>query len=330
MTLRSDELLASTLAAAERARATEDRETLAAALFQTATLYQQRDEAMKAIGALQELLVLLEETQDQDYQAMISTLLLLGDLNRRQGGWHKALALYDRARVMQEAAGDQAGAASTVGSMGVAYEGMEMWEEALKNYHHSLTLKESLGDAVGVALIWNNIGNVQAKRRRFAEAFESFGRSLAIHEKAEDMLGQSITLANLASLHQRLGEWDQATVRYREGLSLMGEKDRQRRAATLNGLGFVRRKAGDLEEAMAAYKEALRLLEESGDVLRSSVILHNMALILEERNEWREALRLMEQVIAIDKRIGHPDLKQDMEVFRRIRSRLDAERDAQQ
>jgi hypothetical protein len=55
-----------------------------------------------------------------------------------------------------------------------------------------------------------------------------------------------------------------------------------------------------------------------------------MALIHEERNEWRDALRLMEQVISIDKRIGHPDLKQDMEVFRRIRLKLDAERDAHQ
>ena len=110
----------------------------------------------------------------------------------------------------------------------------------------------------------------------------------------------------------------------------MGEEDRPRRAAALNGLGFVRKKAGDFDEAIAAYTEALRLLEATGDLLRSSVILHNLACIHEERKEWREALRLMEQVIAIDKRIGHPDLRQDMEAFRRIRSQLDAERDAQQ
>jgi tetratricopeptide (TPR) repeat protein len=328
MALDSDELLTSLLAETERARASEDRNALAASLFRTATLYQQRGEPAKSIASLQELLALQEE--NPDHHAMIPTLLLLGDLYRRQGGWHQALAHYDRARSMQEAAGDTTDTAATIGSMGVAYEGMEMWEEALTSYRQSLALKESLGDHVGAALIWNNIGNVEAKRRRHREAFDSYGRSLALQEQADDTLGQSVTLANLAGLHQVRGEWKEAAERYRACISLVAKEDPQRRAAALNGLGFVRKKAGDLEGAMAAYGEALGLLEASGDHLRGSVILHNMALIHEERGEWREALRLMEQVIAIDKKIGHPDLKQDMEVFRRIRSKLDAERDALQ
>jgi tetratricopeptide (TPR) repeat protein len=325
MTPRSEELLTSLMAETERARTSEDRDALAASLFRMATVYQQRGEQTKAIAPLQELLALQEETQD--HQAIIPTLLLLGDLYRRQGGWHHALALYERARSMQEAAGDTTGMAATTGSMGVAYEGMEMWEDALTSYRQSLALKESLGDLIGVALIWNNIGNVEAKRRRHQEAFDSYSRSLALQERAEDTLGRSVTLANLASLHQVRGEWEKAAERYRACLSLVGKEDPQRRAAALNGLGFVRKKVGDLEGAMAAYEEALRLLQVSGDHLRGSVILHNMALIHEERNEWREALRLMEQVISIDKQIGHPDLKQDMEVFRRIRLKLDAERD---
>ncbi len=328
MKVSSEELLSSLLAQTERARAEEDRDQLAAALFQTAAVYHQRGEPMKATALLQELLGLQERAQDR--QGMIATLLMLGDLYRRQGGWHQALALYDRARTLQETTGDQAGMAASVGSMGVTYEGMEMWEEALNAYRQSLTLKESLGDAAGAGLVWNNIGNVKAKRRQFEEAFESYDKALALQRQAGDRLGQSVTLANLASLHQHRGEWDEATKRYRESLSLIGEEDPPRRAAALNGLGFVLKKAGDLEGAMAAYQEALRLMETTGDLLRSSVILHNMALIHEERKEWRKALRLMEQVIAIDKRIGHPDLKQDMEVFRRIRSKLDAERDAAQ
>ncbi len=328
MNLSSAELLASVLAETERARAEGDRELLAAALFQTAMLYQQQGEAMKAIAPLQELLAVQESAQDR--QGMIATLLFLGDLYRRQGGWHQALGLYDRARTLQETANDRSGVAATLGSMGVTYEGMEMWEEAFNAYQHSLTIKESLGDTRGAALIWNNIGNIHAKRRQSEEAIDAYRKSLAIQESAGDRLGQSITLANLAALHQHRGEWTEASNRYRESLSLTGEEDRQRRAATLNGLGFVLKQAGHLEEAMAAYQEALLLLEAAGDLLRSSVILHNMALIHEEQKEWREALRLMEQVIAIDKRIGHPDLKQDMEVFRRIRSRLDAERDARQ
>jgi len=84
MQLQSEELLASVLAETERARATEDRDALAASLFRMATLYRQHGEPMKAITPLKELLALQEETQD--HHAMIPTLLLLGDLYRRQGG----------------------------------------------------------------------------------------------------------------------------------------------------------------------------------------------------------------------------------------------------
>jgi hypothetical protein len=52
-----------------------------------------------------------------------------------------------------------------------------------------------------------------------------------------------------------------------------------------------------------------------------------MALIHEERGEYREALGLMEEVISIDKRIGHPDLRHDLETFGRIREKLDRQRD---
>ena len=64
-----------------------------------------------------------------------------------------------------------------------------------------------------------------------------------------------------------------------------------------------------------------------GDLLRATVPAHNMALIHEERGEYREALGLMEEVVSIDKRIGHPDLKQDLETFGRIREKLDRQRD---
>jgi hypothetical protein len=98
-------------------------------------------------------------------------------------------------------------------------------------------------------------------------------------------------------------------------------------AVTLNSLGLVQRRLGDLEGAYQRYATARGLIEASGDLLRTTIPIHNMALIHEERGAYREALGLMEQVIAIDKRIGHPDLRQDLETFGRIRAKLDRDRD---
>ncbi len=97
-------------------------------------------------------------------------------------------------------------------------------------------------------------------------------------------------------------------------------------ATTLNALGLVQRRLGDLDGAYQRYARAKELMEGSGDPLRATIPTHNMALIHEERGEFREALRLMDEVISIDKRIGHPDLRQDLETFGRIRGKLDRQR----
>jgi hypothetical protein len=64
--------------------------------------------------------------------------------------------------------------------------------------------------------------------------------------------------------------------------------------------------------------------------LRATVTMHNMAMTPEEQGDYREALRLLEHVIELGCRIGHPDLRRDIQTFGRVRQKLDAERDAKQ
>ncbi|MBI1999808.1 MAG: tetratricopeptide repeat protein [candidate division NC10 bacterium] len=94
-----------------------------------------------------------------------------------------------------------------------------------------------------------------------------------------------------------------------------------------NNIGFVHKQLGQLRQALAAYQKGLKLLHQIGDSLRATVAMYNMAIVHEDQGDYREALRLLEQVIELDRRIGHPDLRRDMETFRRVRQKLDAGRD---
>ena len=109
---------------------------------------------------------------------------------------------------------------------------------------------------------------------------------------------------------------------YRQASDPLGE------ATIHNNVGFVQKQLGHLDKAIAAYQQALARLETMGDSLRATVTIYNLAMIYEDQGNYREALRLLEQVIELDRRLGHPDLRRDMESFRRIRQKLDAGRDA--
>ena len=90
----------------------------------------------------------------------------------------------------------------------------------------------------------------------------------------------------------------------------------------------MQKQLGHPDLAIAAYQEGLTLLQKIGDSLRATVAMYNMAMVHEDQGSYREALRLLQQVIDLDRRIGHPDLRRDMDAFRRVRQKLDAEGDA--
>ena len=159
-------------------------------------------------------------------------------------------------------------------------------------------------------------------------AMAAFERSLELQERLGDAAGRAVTLANIGGVHQRQGRWDEARKSLENSVELQEAAGGvSALAATLNALGFVLRRLGDADGAYRRYARAKELIEKQGDLLHVTIPAHNMALIHEERGEHREALRLMEEVIAIDKRIGHPDLRGDLETFGRIREKLDRERD---
>jgi hypothetical protein len=88
----------------------------------------------------------------------------------------------------------------------------------------------------------------------------------------------------------------------------------------------VQRKLGNLPDAQASYARARDLAAAAADARRASVAMESMAILHEERREYREALRILEleAVARIDERLGHADLAQDREALERVRAKVEA------
>lgn len=329
--------------------AQESREQLVETLEARARAYEAEGNSVGLIEILCELVTLLRELKEegrarsalQQAYEVASTLeepeggarafYQLGLLYYLEGGWERALELYHRALALQKKAGDQIGIATSLGNIAEVLQGKGDFKKALETYEASLAVKLEVGDDPGLAVTWNNIGTVRGRMGDFPVAMEAFRKSLEIQEKLGDSPGKAVTLANIGGLHQRQGNWRDAREVLEQSLALFEMlHDAMGMATTLNTLGFVQRRLGDLDGAYQRYSGAKELIQGLGDLLRLTIPLHNMALIHEERGEYRQALRLMEEVIGIDKRIGHPDLRQDLETFGRIREKLDRQRDQRQ
>jgi tetratricopeptide (TPR) repeat protein len=317
--------LVEALEAEARAQEAEERwADLLGTLARLAALSRELGEEGRARAALDQAYQLAAGLPEE--RGVEAALHLLAEQYRIQGGWDRALELHHRALSLRREAGDRSGVAAALGGIAEVHGARGDFRRALESYQESLAVKGELGDERGLAVGWNNVGAVRGRMGDLAGALEAFEQSLGLQERLGDAAGKAVTLANIGGIHQRQERWAEARAALERSLELQ-EPAGAAAAATLNTLGNVLRRLGDAESAYRRYAEAKEIMERQGDLLHLTVPAHNLALIHEERGEYREALRLMEEVIAVDKRIGHPDLRADLETFGRIREKLDRERD---
>jgi tetratricopeptide (TPR) repeat protein len=158
-------------------------------------------------------------------------------------------------------------------------------EGALAAFRTSQGIQERLGDRTALAITLGNIGSVLHGEGRLREAQDYLERS--------------------AGLQEALGETQACAI-------------------TLNVQGTVQKKLGNLPAALVTYTRMRDLMLEAGDQARAALALYNMAILHEDRGEFRAALGLLEEVVRIDERLGLPDLRQDREALERVRRRLTA------
>lgn len=81
--------------------------------------------------------------------------------------------------------------------------------------------------------------------------------------------------------------------------------------------------AGRLEKAITLQETAvstLRQMEEDEDSLMTiSVLLHNLAGYYQDAGRFNDAVTALEEVVAIDRRIDHPDLPHDQQALAQAR-----------
>ena len=79
---------------------------------------------------------------------------------------------------------------------------------------------------------------------------------------------------------------------------------------------------GEPQRALEYYGQALPILREVGDRAGEAVTRYNVAMIHRAQGELGRAVAELEQVVELDRQVGHPDLQSDTEMLHRVRQEL--------
>lgn len=178
----------------------------------------------------------------------------------RLGRTELAIGALQEAERCFRAAGDTAGEARALDTLGVLHERGADRERAALLLAHSHALKQAAGDDEGVAISLGNLGRLalHGGKPREAEAF--FHLDLELAEKLGDRRGQGVVLTNLAECAAAQGAHEQALDYANRALAL---------AESLElpvGIGFAHLARG---EALRAGREVERAADEAGRAERA-------------------------------------------------------------
>ncbi|MBD2604662.1 CHAT domain-containing protein [Scytonema hofmannii FACHB-248] len=134
-------------------------------------------------------------------------------------------------------------------------------DKALKIY------RDTLKSVDGEASVLEDIGFIHSLRGETSKAFEKYNQALAIFEKTSNLPAQAQILNHIASLHQKLGKYEEAIKNLDKARKLLEKVEGAffQQASIVASIGDVYGISGDYQTAIQYYQQARTLYYKAGD-----------------------------------------------------------------
>jgi serine/threonine protein kinase/tetratricopeptide (TPR) repeat protein len=217
-----------------------------------------------------------------------------------QGQLRKAEQPLETARQMFLDAGDRAGAASALNSLGSLLADQQDITRAQRMYEQSFATSEEIGDRRAMSAALNNLGILLKDEGRLAEALRAHERSLALRREIGDRDWTAISLSNIGVVLFEQDRLRDATAYYKESLAISREiGDKRGLVRALHNLAIVDREVGQLAEARAGLEESLAVRKEIGDTRGQVIGRVELGMVLLEQGEIDAARASQEEVLKL-------------------------------
>ena len=231
-----------------------------------------------------------------------------GDQLYQQGtaeSLRKAIAKFEELLKLYRQAGDRAGEATTLHSIGKVYSDLGEKQKALEYYSQSLPLSRAIGDRSGEAVTLTNIGRVYSVLGEKKKALDYYNQSLSLSRVIGDRQKEAYNLLGIGMIYAEFGEQQKALEYYNQSFSLSQEiGDRRWQAFTSIVVGNVYSGLGEKQKALDYYNQSLPLSRETGDRSVEAFALICAGRVYSELGEKQTALDYYNQSLKLFRAIG--------------------------
>jgi tetratricopeptide (TPR) repeat protein len=306
-----------------------------ATLHQMAGVLETRGDLDGAMRLYEQSLAIKESLGD--VRGKSATLHQMAGVLETRGDLDGAMRLYEQSLAIKESLGDVRGKSATLVMMAQIQFARGDHETALRNARESLRLLQAMGAAPDAAKVAEIVQQMEAALAGGASpqpaAFTParlvgalIGAVVRVQRgqmPAADLRADlerlsaeatltPITTALLAALD---GAADAAATLLVAAEPLLAQGAAAERADALAGIGNLAALLDDHATELRAREAAVAAFRAAGDDRQSlvnlSIALYNLAMLYARQGNHAAAVPLLEEVVALDERTGHPDLASD-------------------
>jgi tetratricopeptide (TPR) repeat protein/TolB-like protein len=233
--------------------------------------------------------------------------VLEGGSLMRQGKKDEAIALFEEARAIYEAAGDRGGVARTLNNMGAAFTEASERDRASALYEEGLAIARAIGNQDLIARFLNNRAIIARRAGDLQASLAMNEESLRIRREIGDRANAATSLNNIGNVLLDLGDFDGATRNYEESSEISREiGDRRGLARALRNAAEGLLMRGEIVRARTLNEEALAIRRGIADPQSVSSSLVALGTILAIEGRLEESKQRLEEALAVEQSLDDP------------------------
>lgn len=265
----------------------------------------------------------------------ITDMLIFAEAMFEQGDHESAYQIYTNLLMDRRLAERNLLVAEIHNWMGIISERRGRYDKAVQHYNSAIAF---LSDTpVSQAEVRINLGDIYSNESRLADAFREYEQALRLlganaDAKLREVIHTRILnvgasnrhissmldaltpdeptpeyLRNKALILINLADWDEAEQNLRRAVELAHSGDQRLESVLLNDLAFVLNHQNRLQSAIDAYSEAISVSESVGDLKTSAVVHNNLALVLKGMGNYQDAVKHLVRSLEIRNATGDND-----------------------
>ncbi|MBI5805505.1 tetratricopeptide repeat protein [candidate division TA06 bacterium] len=145
------------------------------------------------------------------------------------------------------------------------YRTLGNYAQAIDYQLKSIEIAEKQEDLLTVGIGCNNLGEIYQNLGNFQKAELYFNRYLEINSRIDNSLGDSFALAGMARLHVEWKDYTRAEALYRRALvKAMSVKSKVREAGIMANMALLYGIVGKVDQALKQVDQAIAIYEQTG------------------------------------------------------------------